>query len=232
MGEPFQLHELEEHSMKSCTRILKRIAILGLPLLLLSACGGGARPFVPMQKGLTFKPASLAIICAQPDEAGEYFSTMLTDELRKNSTFEVLTQQQVGKKLKKYPFTIKMADLPEKTRSPNWLEAKERKTLTTLAKKLNVDYLFVVWPHDLGRTSRRGPYGSSEYYSMAVHGNMFAFPEGNAVTFTDYNYYWELSFVDKLKFKEPSYYVKLLLEGSAKFLGEQFVKTTGAKKKT
>lgn len=203
-----------------------------LLLSLLTACGGGARPFVPIQKELTFKPARLAVICAQPDELGKSFSAAVSKGLRDSTTFEVLTQKQIGKKLKKYPFTIKMASLPEKAKTPNWLEPADKKILKTLLQKLNVDYIFIVWPHDFGHTITRGRYGSSDYYSMAVHGNMYAFPEGKVVTFTDYNYYLELSIIDKLKFKDPSYYVNSLLESSAEYLVEEFIKTTGAKKKS
>lgn len=197
-------------------------------LFTLTACGGGARPFVPIDNA-TFKPARLAVIAGETDDVGKNLALAVTEELQKRTTFRVMSQKEVAKKLRRYPSKIKMAHVSESSPSV-WLPTDEAKKMAAIQKKLKVDYLFVVWGANLNSWTVSSQNGSSTYYNMSVFGNLLEYPNGKAVAFTDFSQNRKVRFWEAIQFKKSSYYVDSLIKNCAKFVADHFIAVTKAAK--
>jgi hypothetical protein len=213
-------------------RLVGKGFVVAIMLFTLSACGGKSRPFVPIEEGAIFKPARLAVISCVSDDIGKHFVAEVTKELQERTTFKVLSQKEITKKVRNYPFDIKILEADQVAGKPNWLDPSEEKTLKALQTKLKVDYIYVIWNKNLTHRVVRSRYGSSNYYYMEVFGNMFEFPKGKPVTFTDFSYRRDASILERISLKDSSFYVESLIEDSSKYLVDEFIKTTGSGKKS
>lgn len=215
----------------SFSRLIWQVSFLAVLLFGLSACGGRARPFTLIQDGMALKTARLAVICGDTDDLGKNFTAAVTDEMRARTSFKVMSQEEIGKKIKRYPFNIKMVKKEGvNPQQPVWLDPSETKKLKALQAKLKVDYLFVVWGNGLGHYFARNGSSTTEYYYMSVYGNMFEYPKGSAVSFTDFSYKRHARFWEQLAFKKSNFYINSLIKNSAKYLVDNFIKVTNSGK--
>ncbi|MEN8134900.1 MAG: hypothetical protein ABFS18_05120 [Thermodesulfobacteriota bacterium] len=214
----------------SLKQLISKGFIAAVILFSFSACGGKARPFVPINDGIIFKPARLAVICGETDDIGKNFVAALTEEMRARTTFTVLSQKDIAKKIKKYPFNIKMVEKAKDPKKPIWIDPAEIKKIKALQKKLEVDYVFVVWGNNLGHYFSRQGSSTTDYYYMSVYGNMFEYPKGNVVTFTDFSYNKKVRIWEAISFKKEGYHIEALIKRATKYLVDQFIKVTNSGK--
>jgi hypothetical protein len=153
-------------------------------LVWLSGCCGIHKPFEPMDDKVQIRPGSLAVISADASDATMRLAEELTRELKERSTFKVLSQAEVGRRVGKYPVTIKEGQ-PENTDRPVWFAKGEKAKVDAMQAQIKADYIFVVWTGNLTRvttTSQRG--GSSVSYRVNVDGNVIEYPKGRVVGYS------------------------------------------------
>nr|NIS40052.1 hypothetical protein [Desulfuromonadales bacterium] len=198
------------------------MATLGV-LVLLTACGPASRPFGVIESGYQVKPSSMAVLAGDTGEADMRLAEFLTAELQEQTRCNVLSQAQIRKRVPKYPMTIE-TETPENPKKPVWIAPKENGKLDALRKKLQVDYLFVVWTFNLQRTivhSYGG--GSSTNYSVTVLGNLIDYPSRSVVSFTEM--YPSTGKGLLTLFKKDSYFVEKMLKGSAASIASSLART-------
>jgi hypothetical protein len=153
-------------------------------IALLQGCCGIHKPFEPMDDNIKIRPGSLAVISADASEPTVRLAEELTRELKERSTFKVLSQEEIGRRVGKYPVRIKEAQ-PENTDKPVWFAKGEKAKVDAMHGALKTDYIFVVWTGNLTRvtsTSQRG--GSSVSYHINVDGNVIEYPKGRVIGYS------------------------------------------------
>ncbi len=178
MKRPALLHRL---------RILLPLVLLALCAspLLSGCCGGTPHPFELYDEKTTIRAGSIAVISADRSELTVQVADNLTRELQERSTFKVLSQEQVARRLGKYPVTIKQAKT-DNWDKPVWLVKGEKARVDAMQAQLKTDYLFVVWTDNLRKVTRSGQGGSSVTYSIDVYGNVVEYPKSQAIGFTSF----------------------------------------------
>jgi hypothetical protein len=196
-----------------------RVYFLGFVLLALTGCSSTYKPFTPMDPVHVIKPARLAVICGDKSELDKNLALALTEELRNRTTFQVLTQEEIGKKISKYPVPLQRVK-PADRKKPVWLSPEEKQKIDAIQAQLKADYLFVVWGTNL--TYYQDQY-TTKYY-MTVSGNMLEYPKGQVITLTEFYpsrkvRIWEL-------LKKESFFVDDMIKSSARWITDEFVKVT------
>jgi hypothetical protein len=137
-----------------------------------------------MDDKVQIKSGSLAVISTDDSETTVRLSEALTRELKERSTFKVLSQEEVGRRVGKYPVSIKEAQ-PENKEKPVWFPKSEKAKLDAIQAKTKTDYLFVVWTGNLTRiTSTSSQGGTSVSYRVNVDGNVIEYPKGRVVGYS------------------------------------------------
>ncbi len=164
-------------------RITHILAFVGLAFLI-SACCGTHKPFETIDDKVSIRPGSIAVISSYPDEPTQRLAQELTQHLKERSTFKVMSQEEIARRLGKYPVTIKEGK-PEQEDKPVWFSRTEKAKIDAIHAQLKTDYLFLVWTGNLTRTTvtnSRG--GSSVTYNVSVDGNVVEYPKGRPVGFS------------------------------------------------
>jgi hypothetical protein len=174
--------------------MMKRIAalrlsrVLLLPVLLsmlavLSGCGIH-KPFELFDDKTTIKHGSIAVISADGSEPTMRLAEYLTQHLKERSSFKVISQEEVKRRVGKYPVTLKEAQ-PENEDKPVWFAKGEKSKVDAMQSRIKTDYLFVVWTGNLTRiTSTSSQGGSSVSYSVNVDGNVIEYPKARVVGYS------------------------------------------------
>jgi hypothetical protein len=199
------------------------LLLMGILLTVLTGCGSTYKPFTPMDPAHVIKPARLAVICGGKSELDKNLAQALTEELQTRTSFTVLTQEEIGKKIDKYPVSFQLTESADK-KKPVWFSPEEKKKLDAAQAKLKADYLFVVWGTNLTFYSDQNV---SKYY-MTVLGNMLEYPGGQVVSLTEFYparkvRLWEI-------LKKDSFFVEDMIKNSARCITDEFLVVTKAGK--
>jgi hypothetical protein len=154
-------------------------ALLGV----LGGCCGIHKPFELMDDKTVIKNGTVAVISSDSSEPTMRLADALTQELKERSTFKVLSQAEIGRRVGKYPVTIKEAQ-PDNTEKPVWFAKGEKAKVDAMQAQLKADYIFVVWTGNLTRVTRSGQGGSSVSYHVNVDGNVIEYPKGRVIGYS------------------------------------------------
>ncbi len=163
------------------------LQFLLLPVLLafLAGCGGTAHPFSLYDEKTAIRTGSIAVISADTSELTVQVADNLTRELKERSTFKVLSQEEVRRRVGKYPVKLKVGQ-PENEDKPLWLTKGEKSKVDAMQAQLKTDYVFLLWTDNLRRITRTGQGGSSVTYSVDVYGNVIEYPKSRAIGYTSF----------------------------------------------
>ena len=207
----------------------KRISFLVLTALIAalsgSACCGVYKPFQPFDDA-SIKQGSVAVISGDKAEPDMAVAEYLTLDLKKRSTFRVMSQDEISRRVGRYPVAIKTAE-PKDTNRPVWYSPSEKARLDAIQAALGTDYLLVIWVTDLSRwvtTSSQG--GSRVSYSASVLGNMIEYPKGRPVAYT--NFAESKSQSCCLLGKSEGEDINALLKNSAESIADKFIDATNS----
>ena len=123
-----------------------------------------------------FKPKgrSIAVLAGVPEDANLAVVALVTEELRKQSRYQVMSQAQIAGAVKPYPQVIKG---PYRSAyfevDVDW-KLTDKQKLTALQRALGVDYLYVVW------APTAVSYGGSGA-NLKLVGQLFEFPGAKEV---------------------------------------------------
>jgi hypothetical protein len=209
---------------------LARILSSAVLLITLTACGSTNFPFNPIDKNKTYKPSSIAVISGAEQDAHVKLAGFITDELTERSTFRVMSQKEIAKRVSDYPPTIKIiSDVKEDDEKPIWFNPSEKAKLNAIQAKLKVDYLFVVWNRSVRRVTVSGQYGggtTTDYVYPA--GNLIEYPSGKVVASTMSVAGSDLS--PMALFRDADYYIVDALKDAAEDIADEFLDVTKSEK--
>jgi len=154
-------------------------------MLVQGCCGGTPYPFELYDEKTTIRTGTIAVIAAEGSELTVRLADSLTRELKERSTFKVLSQEEVARRVGKYPVKIKEGK-PENPDKPVWFAKGEKARIDSMQTQLKTDYLFLIWTDNLRKTVRTGQGGSSVTYSVDVYGNVIEYPKSRAIGFTSF----------------------------------------------
>jgi len=212
---------------------LKRSAKNFLPVTLLvtlTACSSSNFPFNPIVKNKTYKPSSIAVISGGEHDADVKLAGFITKELTERSTFRVMSQKEIEKRIPDYPHTISIiSDVKEDDEKPIWFTPAEKGKLNAIQAKLKVDYLFVVWNRFVRRVTVRqyGGGGTTTDYVYPA-GNMIEYPGGKVVASTMSVAGSDLS--PLALFRDADYYIVDALNDASEDIADEFLDVTKSEK--
>lgn len=148
-------------------------------------CGGTPYPFALYDEKTVIRSSSIAVVSADTSELTVQLADNLTRELKARSTFKVLSQEEVARRLGRYPVKVKQGT-PDNPDKPVWFAKGEKAKVDSLQAQLNTDYVFLVWTDNLRKITRTGQGGSSVTYSVDVYGNMIEYPRSRAIGYTSF----------------------------------------------
>ncbi len=197
--------------MKNAVRNVNRAAGLILFLVALGLLAGCAirKPFELFDETTVIKSRTIAVISADGSETTMRLAEALTDELRKRSSFKVLSQAKINLRLGKYPVLIKEGQ-PENPDKPVWFGKGEKTKVDAMQAQLKAYYLFVVW-------TGRARSGISASYLTSVNGNVVEYPKGQVIGY---------SFLSGSKSEGDDTY--RVLKDSAAMIADRFIQAAKA----
>lgn len=197
-------------------------------LSVLSGCGGTPHPFTLMDDGYKIKHGSLAVISGDNTEPTFKVAENITRELKQRSTFKVMSQEEISRRLAKYPVNIKHGT-PKDEDKPLWLSPGEKNRIDTIQAELKTDQVLVVWVTGLTRRTVQYSNGGGEVsYWVGVIGNMFEYPRSKAVGFIDFGTSKKQSCC--LLGKSEGADIEELFKQAAERIAEKFMTVTGSEK--
>lgn len=208
---------------------LSRFSAISLAMTLAMLAGCGVyKPFQPFDGTAAIKPGSVAIISGDKSEPDMRLTEYLTLELKKRSTFRVMSQEEVARRVGRYPQVIKVAE-PKDVDRPVWFPSSEKAKIDAIQSSTGTDYLLIVWVTDLSRwvtTSSQG--GSQVSYSASVLGNMIAYPRARPIAYTNFAESKNQSCC--LFGKSEGEDINELLKNSAASIADKFIAATNSER--
>jgi len=162
-----------------CVRLMAPFLFLAV-LALATGCATNV-PFDFFQEGYKPRTGSIAVVSGGTDDADVKFAEYVTKSLQEKSTLKVLSQAEVDRRVGKYPVNIKTAE-PKDSGKPVWPAQGEKAKVDAMHGALKTDYVLVVWVAGLSRYSSR----NSVSYGASIIGNLFEYPPGKIVGYSDF----------------------------------------------
>lgn len=220
---------MQKINVSTLQRIAKNLVSVAL-LSTLVACSSSNFPFNPLVENKVYKPtSSIAVISGGEQDAHIKLAGFITDELTKQSTFHVLSQKEIEKRISNYPPTVSIVtDVKENDEKPIWFPASEKAKLNAIQAKLKVDYIFVVWNRFVRRVTVHRQNGGSTTDYVFPAGNLIEYPGGKVVASTMSVAGSELS--PLALFRDADYYIVDALKDASEDIVDEFVDVTKSKK--
>lgn len=207
-----------------------KLIISAVFLSSLIACKATNFPFNPIDAKKTYKPTTIAVISGDDHDSHMKLAGFITDELAKRSSFNVMSQKEIAKRISNYPQSIVInTEVKENEEKPIWFPASEKAKLNAIQAKLKVDYLFVVWNRFVRRVTVTGGYGggsTTDYVYPA--GNLIEYPGGKVLASTMSVAGSSLS--PLALFRDADYYIIDALKIASDDIASEFISVTQSKK--
>jgi hypothetical protein len=195
----------------------------------LAACGGAVyKPFNPIDEKRPIRSASIAVISGSHRDGDVKLAEFLTKQLAERTTFRVLSQQEIGKRVPGYPSVIRIKEdkeIKEDDEKVVWFVPSDKAKLDALQARLKVDYLYVVWIPSMVVVS--GGNSGTTYYVYPA-GNMIEYPGGRVVASTRMVKGSSTSIL--ALFRPNDYYILDAIEMSSKAIVDEMIDVTKSKK--
>jgi hypothetical protein len=134
------MRETTEDGMTSSGR-LKQLLFLVLSLFL----GACVSTFNPVNGDFKPKGKTLAVIAGLDNNANMLTAQYMTESLKKNTRFQVMSQKQVGQAISGYPDNIQGPYRSSYFEIEVDYAKTDMKRIRAIQQKLGVDYLYVLW---------------------------------------------------------------------------------------
>lgn len=193
----------------------------------LTACAVN-EPFKPMSSSTKFRQTSIAVIAGGTSDADVRLADQVTDGLTKRSTYHVLSQEEIARRIPDYPVPIECKDTDKVDRKDDkviWFPPSEKRKLNAMQSRLKVDYLYVVWNSAIMLIT--SDQGGSTYVVYPV-GNMIEYPGTKVVASTRSANGSSTSIL--ALFHAKDYYIVDALNGAASDIVDDFLDATKSKK--
>ena len=199
-------------------------------LLLLNGCGGVHRPFELVDKNIKIRPGSIAVLSGSGSEVDVKLAINLTQELKKRSTFRVLSQEEIARRVSGYPSELVRNSKVPKAEEDNyaWFSQGNKGRVDAAHAQLNTDYVFVIWAGNLSKWVTSGQGGTRVDYVVSVYGRFFEYPKGRIDAYSAFGRSKGQSCC--LFGKSEGEDVDALLKDAAEEAADKFISVTGSEK--
>lgn len=161
-----------------------RLLVVTVGMLAVLAGCGVHKPFELMDSSVQMRPGTIAVISCENSEATLVLAESLTQQLKSRTTFKVLSQEEVARRVGKYPVAISRAQ-PQDPEKPVWFAKGEKNKVDAIQTKVKADYLFLVWTGDLSRiTQTNYGGGTSVSYHVSVFSNVVEYPKARVAGYS------------------------------------------------
>jgi hypothetical protein len=197
-------------------------------MALLSACGVH-KPFELMNENYQLKPSgSIAVVTGSDDESTAMLAGSLTQQLKQKGTLRVMSQEEVARRVPRYPSSVKRAQELKDLDHPVWYAPSEKGKIESMQQQLKTDYLLVVWGGDLYRTvTQNSRGGSSVSYSVGIVANLVE-PKNRVVGYSNFGHSKSQSCC--LFGKSEGDDINEMLKEAAEEMSDNFLKIAKARK--
>jgi len=120
---------------------IQKLPVLVL-VIFLSSCFS---TFTPVNSDFKPKGKTLAVIAGLNNEANVAAAQYMTDALKKNSRFQVMSQKQVSQALSGYPTPVQGPYKTAYFEIETDYSKTDIKRIKAIQQKLGVDYVYVLW---------------------------------------------------------------------------------------
>lgn len=142
---------------------------LAFAAMLALAASGCFNAFYVIDDNFKPKGRSIAVLAGLPEDANLAVAALVTDELRKQSRYRVVSQAQIAEAVKPYPQLVKG---PYRSAyfeiDVDW-SLTDKQKLAAMQRSLGVDYLYVMWAPTAVSSGGKGS-------SLHVIAQLFGFP--------------------------------------------------------
>ncbi len=199
-------------------------------LLLLNGCGGVHRPFELVDKNTKIRPGSLAVLSGGASEVDVKLAINLTQELKKRSTFRVMSQEEIARRVSGYPSDLVRNSKVPKEEEDNyaWFSQGNKARVDAVQAQLKTDYVFVIWAGNLSKWVTSGQGGTRVDYVVSVYGRFFEYSKGKTVAYSAFGRSRGQSCC--LFGKSEGEDIDALLKDSAEEAADKFISVTGSEK--
>ncbi len=201
-------------------------------LMLLSGCGGVHRPFELVDKNTKIRPGSLAVLSGGASEVDVKLAANLTRELKKRSTFHVMSQEEIARRVSGYPSELVRNSKMPKEEEDNyaWFSQGNKARVDAAQAQLKTDYVFVIWAGNLSKWVTTGQGGSRVDYVVSVYGRFLEYPKGKIDAYSAFGMSKGQSCC--LFGKSEGEDIDALLKDSAEEAADKLISVTGSEKST
>lgn len=196
-------------------------------LFSLAACSSN-EPFKKFDANKKFKPSTIAVISGDDDDLDIKLAELISKDLSKRSTFTVMPQSEIAKKIHEYPPTIRRVFKLTDEQKPVWFGMSEVEKINAIQAKLKVDYIFIVWNRSFSRLYSRGDGWSYTYDYVYPAGNLIEYPGAKVVASSMLATSSRVGLLEW--FRDADYYLVDALEDGADDIVDEFLDVTNSKK--
>lgn len=144
-------------------------------LLVLCNCARPVPSFELTNGPFKLRGTTIAVLAGLNNELSTLFAACVSDSLKKQSTFRVLSQQQIAQKLTFYPFDIRGPYTAAYFSIEQDYEKTDIDKLKEISWRLGSDYLYIIWvPSNYWSGNRR-------LYNILEIAQLYEFPAGREV---------------------------------------------------
>ena len=213
--------------MRHRTTITHRYSLLACIVAVLSFSGCTySNLFVPADPGQNMRPGVLAVISGSDGDADVKFTGYLSEELRKNTTFQVLSQDAIRKKVPGYPLQIIDVAAVKNSADPFGAFPGNKAKVDEIQKQLKADYVFVVWIQSMKKTyEQTSTLGTTRVMQYDADGRarLLKYPGGKVIAYTEAPGFEHPGLFSS---KKESEYIEGMLKQMANFVRVKFAEVT------
>ncbi len=222
---------MKKLSVFTAVRIFVLLASVVL-ITLIAGCSGV--PFALIEENYKVKPGSIAVVSGNNDEASNRLAELVTAELKKKSSFRVMSQEDIARRIPNYPFAI-IKESPPSMDNQNkaWLSPGNKGRVDTVQAQLKTDYVFVLWAQNLNKlvTTSYNQYGGASTqvsFHVDIEGRFVEYPKSKPIGYSAYHGSKGQSCC--LMFRSEGKDIDIMLGNSAENITEKLVEITKTEK--
>ncbi len=208
--------------MSKCRNRIASLALRAAVLFVIFLLAGcGARRFELTDRKYLVKPDTLVVFSGTKNKLDTLLAESITQELRRRSTFSVMSQKDVAKGLPGYPYLFIQ---PAESDSPT--ENRPSKFLVDMAQgKLKTTYVFIVWIDALDKLTKTiyNIVPVKMIYTAHVAGTVFEYPKGTIIGTAQFDVEDSRHFSDG---SDEAQVIEKMMETAGKQMVDSFLEVT------
>lgn len=213
------------------TNCRRNIVLACIVVLSFSGCYN-TKLFIPIDPGKEIKAGRLAVLSGSDSDFDVNFAEYITEELRTNTTFQVMTQTEIRNKVHGYPLPLIDPAAAKAKADPFGAFPGNKAKLDAIQKQLKADYLYVVWIQNVKKTIQQtSTFGTTRVMRYEAEGRarMLQYPSGSIIAYSEISGFEHPGLISSKK--EPDY-IEIMLKNMAYNIRTKFAEVTRSAKES